>query len=640
MADALGIATSGLTSLQRAIQTTGNNIVNVSTEGYSRQSVEFSTQPSSRTGAGFVGNGVKASGIRRNYDEYLVAQVRNYKSSTSSLQTTADMSARFDTLLADPSTGLTANIQRFFNSLENLTNNPASTPERAVVLAEAKALEDQVGFVDNSLREFGREINVRIRNNVSEINTIAANIASINSQVAGLGTGVGDVPNELYDERDRLLQQLATKVGVNISEQDDGSINVVIGSGQPLVVGGTAGQLNVVANAYDASSLEVGFDNGSGVVVNINGQIQGGELKGLINFREEVLEPSLNKLGLVLVGLTESFNAQHRLGLDAGNQPGADFFTAQDVPVAVSANNSGTASVEATISDVSQLTASDYLVRYDGADWQVLRMSDRQSVIGTLPTTIDGLDISVTGTATAGDSFMVQPTYRAATYFGVDAVSGNAIAAAGPVRGASTLTNTGDASIASVDISSTTGLPLATPVTFTFNPDALGAGVPGYDVTGAAIGPIAYDPINDATGVTVSIPALGNMEVFLEGSPQAGDVLRVENNTAGIGDNTNLLKLSGMRNELVLEGGQSTYQDVYGNLVAEIAVGARQSELNRNTEMTLLQQAEASQQAVSGVNLDEEAANLIRFQQAYQAAAQLINAADTIFQTLLQAAAR
>lgn len=640
MADALGIAVTGLTSLQRAIQTTGNNIVNVSTEGYSRQSVEFVTQPSSRTGAGFVGSGVKIGGIRRNYDQYLVAQIRNYMSSTSNLSTRADLSARFDTLLADPSTGLTDNITRFFNSLENLTNNPASTPDRAVVLAEAEALSDQVHFVDSSLREFGREINVRIRNNVNEINTMAANIASINSRVAGLGSGVGDVPNELYDERDRLLEKLSAKVGVSVSPQDDGSINVIIGSGQPLVVGGNASTLSVVTNQYDADSLEVGFDNGSGVVVNVNNQIQGGELKGLIDFREETLEPSLNKLGLMLAGMTETFNGQHRLGLDASGQPGTDFFSQTPAEVLQSANNAGSATVSAAISDVSQLTASDYVARYDGSTWQVLRMSDQTSTTGALPMTIDGIAFSVSGSATAGDSFLVRPTYAAATNFGLEARQPAAIAAAGPVRGASVLSNTGSASIASVSVNSTTGLPLATPITFTFNPDALGAGVPGFDVAGAPIGPIAYDPATDAAGVTVSIPGLGDMDVTLEGAPGAGDVLRVENNAAGLGDNSNLLKLAGLKDRQLLEAGQSTYQDVYGNLVADIAVGTRQAEINYETEQTLLAQTETSREAVSGVNLDEEAANLLRLQQAYQAAAQLINSADTIFQTLLQAASR
>ncbi len=640
MADALGIAVSGLTSLQRAIQTTGNNIVNVSTDGYSRQTVEFATQPSSRTGAGYVGNGVKTAGIKRVYDEFLVTQVRNYTASTSSLETTADLSARFDRLLADPSTGITENIQRFFNSLENLSNNPASTPERAVVLAEANALADQVRFVDNGLREFGTEVNARIRNSVTEINTIAANLAAINNQVAGLGSGVGSVPNELLDERDRLLENLASKVGINISEQDDGSLNVVIGSGQPLVVGGTAGQLSVVANAYSADRLEVGFDNGSGVVVNINSQIQGGELKGLISFREATLEPSLNKLGLMLTGLTETFNSQHRLGQDATGQPGVDFFTDLDATVMNSSQNAGTATLSATISDVGQLTSSDYMVRFDGTDWQVLRLSDQQSVTGPLPIAIDGLDISVAGAAVAGDSFLVRPTFMAATSFGVELQSGNAVAAAGPVRGASLLSNTGDGSVASVSVSSTTGLPLATPITFTFNPDALGAGVPGFDVAGAPIGPIAYDPLTDSAGITVNIPGFGDMDVTLQGAPQPGDVLRVENNIAGVGDNTNLLSLAGLRDQPVLEGGQSTYQDVYGNLVAEIAVSARQADINRETEVALLRQAESSQQEVSGVNLDEEAANLIRLQQAYQAAAQLISTADTVFQTLLQAAAR
>ncbi len=634
----LGIAVSGLVSLQQAIATAGNNVVNVNTEGYSRQTVDLVSQPSTNTGSGFVGSGVKTTGVRRVYNEYLVAQVRDYTASSSKLSVESDLNARLDNLLADPAAGLTENMQKLFGALNSLANNPASLPERQVALSEAGALVNQVQFLDSSLDSLNTEVNGRMRTVVDEVNVLAENLARINDRISGIGSvDAGQLPNDLLDTRDRLLAEISSKVGVDTLEQDDGSINVMVGNGQPLVIGSRTTKLTVLANDLDARKFDIGFSVNGTAATEITSLISGGELKGLISFRDNVLNPARNQLGLVLVGLTETFNQQHRLGLDSKGNQGQDFFSAITPSITDSSNNAGTAVVSADITDISQVRGTDYLMRFDGTDWQVIRSSDNQSNIGSPPFAIDGLDISVTGTAVAGDTFLIQPTANAATEFGVELTQTSQIAAAAALRSENLATNTGDAGISNLTVASSTGLPLATSISLTFNPDALGAGIPGFDVVGGPVATLAYDPVTESAGKTFSFPANGDLSFTITGSPSVGDQYILENNTAGVGDNRNMLALTSLQSAKIMESGQSTFQNVYGNMVASIAVNTRQAEVNLKTESSLLEQARTSRDSVSGVNLDEEAANLLRLQQAYQAAAQVVSVAQTMFQTLISA---
>ncbi len=634
----LGVAVSGLTSLQQAITTAGNNVVNVNTEGYSRQTVDLVSQPSTNTGAGFVGNGVKTTGVRRVYNEYLVAQVRDYTASSSKLGVESDLNARLDNLLADPSAGLTENLQKLFGALNSVANNPASLPERQVALSEAGALANQVKFLDSSLDSLNTEVNGRMRTVVDEINVLADNIAKINDRISGIGSAdPGQLPNDLLDLRDQLLAEISSKVGVDTLEQDDGSINVMVGSGQPLVIGSQATKLTVLASDLDARKFEVGYSTNGTTATKITSLISGGELKGLISFRDNVLNPARSQFGLVLVGLTETFNEQHRLGLDSKGNQGQDFFSAIAPSVTTSSNNAGSAVVSANISDISQVQGADYLMRFDGSDWQVIRSSDNQSNIGSPPFAIDGLDINVSGTAVAGDTFLIQPTANAATDFGLELTQTSQIAAAAALRSENLATNTGDAGVSNLDVTSQTGIPLVTSVSLTFNPDALGAGIPGFDVLGGPVATLAYDPATESVGKTFSFPASGDLSFTVSGSPSTGDQFIIENNTSGVGDNRNMLLLTDLQSAKIMESGQSTYQNVYGNMVASIAVDTRQATVNLKTESSLLEQARTVRDSVSGVNLDEEAANLLRLQQAYQAAAQVISVAQSMFQTLISA---
>jgi len=638
VADLLNIGTSALLSLQRALSTTGQNIANVNTAGYSRQRVNFATLPPEATGAGFLGTGVKVDSITRSYDQFLAQDVRSRSSSSAGFSTLSSLTSRIDSLLADPSVGIAPGIERFFGALQDVANNPGSIPERKVLLGEANELAGRFQTLDAQLRSLNSEVSQRITTTVSDINALASNIASLNEQVVRATTqSGGQPPNDLLDARDQAINRLAEKVGVTTVTQDDGAVNVLVGNGQALVVGFTASQLQTFRDPFDATRVNVGIA-GLASSTDIGRFLSGGELGAALSFRGGVLDSTRNELGLLAAGIAATFNAQHSEGMDLNGQLGGNFFRPLQPAVSGSSGNTGSATVTAALADVGQLTGADYRLSFDGSQWTLRNQQTGATQTGAGPAfSIDGVDITISGTPAAGDSFLVQPVAQGANLFAVELTDAAAFAAASPVRSSTGSANLGDARLSSLAVDSVAGLPLAGAITLTFNPDALGAGVPGYDVAGSAGGPIAYDPATDSGGIAVT---LGGLSFELAGTPAAGDTLSIANNTDGSGDNRNALALGALQTASILDGGTASYQDSYAGLVADVAVRSRQASAAADAEGTLLQQAISARDSVQGVNLDEEAADLLRFQQAYQAAAQVISVADTVFQTLLDATRR
>lgn len=638
MADLLNIGTSALLSLQKAISTTGNNISNVNTPGYSRQRVNFDTLPSQFTGGSYIGSGVEVDSVERFYDEFLASEVRSRTSAQAEFQTYYELSSRMDNLLADPAVGLAPVLDSFFGAVQDVANNPGSLPERQVLVGQAQVLADRFHYLDDNFRDIDAELNGRIAATVTDINALSESIADMNKQVVqATARAAGQPPNDLLDARDQLIQDLSEKISVTTVQQSDGSINVMIGNGQPLVVGYTAEQLQTAPNPSDGTQLIVGAANAAGNISDLSRFLGGGELGAVLDFREQTLEPARNQLGLLATGVAATFNEQHQLGMDLNGQPGGDFFLPLEATFSANPGNSGLSSMSVTISDAGALTGDDYSLRFDSGQWTLTNLTTKAGQTGPGPFVVDGLTVNPAGAPVDGDTFSIQPTRQGATLFAVVVNEPADVAAASPLRSGENFSNIGSAAIDDLAVTDTAGLPLPGQVTLTFNPDALGAGVPGYDVAGIAGGPLAYDPAIDGNGKAFT---LGGFGFTLSGAPQDGDELLIENNTNGSGDNRNALALAGLQTSEELLGGTASYQDTYSSLVADIAVQTRQAETNSTTENVLLQQAVASRDSVSGVNLDEEAANLIRFQQAYQAAAQMIAVADQLFQTLLSATRR
>ena len=638
MPDLLNVATSGLLGMQKALATTGHNIANVDTEGYSRQVLTFESREPELGAGGFVGNGVRASTLERQYDAFLGKELRDNTSAANHFETFSLMAGRLADLLAQEDRGLATQVDRFFNSLQDVANNPQATPERQVLLGEAKALTEQFRQLDSSLESLNEQVNVRLDSMVQEINALSEGLALLNGKIdSARSQAGGQPPNDLLDKRDSMILKISEYVGVSVSEQSNGSLNVLIGTGQPLVVGTNFSALNLAPGQYDSLAYEIEFSQGTGSPSPITESISGGSMQGLLRFRDEALNGARQELGVLAAGITETFNAQQKLGLDLDGQPGVNFFKPIDPVVAPDFQNSGTSTASVTIVDIGQVQPTDYKLYYNGTQWQLTNERSGEVTTGQGPFNVDGLTIEVTVGANIGDSFLVRPGYRAASFMDVAITLPSNIAAAAPLKTSAAVANGGDAKITSIINSNMNDLPLTGDVTLTYSADALGAGQPGFTMTGGATGTIAYNPANESAGKTINLGILGAATLELSGIPEAGDVLTISNNTNGAGDNRNALRMVELQTKASLLGNSASYQEVFASTVSSVGIQTRQAEASAETQTTLQRQAEQALNALSGVNLDEEAANLLKFQQAYQATAQVVASANDMFNTLLSA---
>lgn len=637
MADLLNIGASALLSLQRAISTTGNNIANANTPGYTRQDVLFAATPAERQGDSYLGTGVRIDAVRRNFDQFLASDVQSRTSASSGLNLLSDFSARLDALLGDADVGISPALNDLFGALEGVASDPASLPARQVLLGEAEVLAQRIQGLDRRLSDFGAEIGARLEAGVREINTLAANVASLNEQISlGVAT-TGSASSGLLDSRDRALEELSSLVGVTVVPRNDGAVNVMIGNGQSLVVGSDVTELAISRDPTDATRLNVVLADAPAQGP-IDRFISGGELGAALSFRGGVLDSARRELGVLATGLAMTFNSQHRAGVDLQGQMGGDFFAPPEPVVLPAGSNSAGVTLTAELVDAAALTGADYRLDYDGSQWTLRNQQTGASqVLPSGSSVVDGVRFDLPGAAVAGDSFLVQPTAQAASRFGLALSSPAGIAVAGPLQVAADPANLGSANLGPVSAGASAALPLGSPVVLTFDPDALGPGLPGYQVSGAAGGPLAYDPAVDAAGKVVS---LGDLQFRLSGEPVAGDSFSLRDTPAGSSDNRNGLALAELQAAPTLAGGTASYQDAYSTLVSGVAVASRQAQSEADTASVMLAQSVSARESVQGVNLDEEAANLLRYQQAYQAAAQVIAVADTLFQTLLAATRR
>ncbi len=641
--DILGIGVSGLLAFQRSLATTGHNISNVNTPGYSRQRVDLVSNQPQASGNGFIGTGVQSSTVQRIYDNFLTGQVRSATSANSQLQTYSSLAGQVDNLLADPTSGLNPGLQGFFDAVHTATADPASIPARQVLLSQANTLINRFHYLDQRLSDLRQGINTQITTSVAAINNLASGIAKLNQQIVlAKGLAGGQPPNDLLDQRDALVAKLSEQVSVTSVDQNDGAQNIFIGTGQTLVVGGNASTLSVVGNPYDVTRYEVALSTGA-ITSITSDYITGGTLGGALDFRKEMLDPAQNALGRVAIGLATTFNDQHKLGQDLKGVLGQDFFNALG-SISPKVYSTSAATLTASVSNVNALTTSDYRLDYNGANYTLTRLSDNAVIssvpFGAFPQTIasEGLTLTLTAGAVAGDSFLIQPTRTAAKDVSVVTSDPTRIALAGPLvtREATNAnglpTNLGTGKISAGNVTNTTALPLAAPITLTFN-----SATNLFNVVGGPGGTIAYNPATDSAGKSFTFAGFGGVTFSLSGVPSNGDSFTINNNTNGVSDNRNGLLLADLRNQTKLANSSATYAGAYGQLIADVGSTASRVDVSASAQKALLNNVTASRDSVSAVNLDEEAANMLRFQQAYQAAAQVISVSNTLFQTLITA---
>lgn len=626
MADFLSTSVSGLRAFQRALDVTSHNIANVATPGYSRQRTEFLTREPDRYGNGWVGTGVDVSTVRRMYDNVLALQVRNANSGFARLDVYASLAERVNNLFGDSSTGLTASLQKFNNALQDLADHPTASASRQAVLSEAQALVDRFKTYESRLAELDAEIETRLQSEANEITTLARNIAELNVKIAQGYSTTGQPPNDLLDQRDRLIDELSNHINVNLVQSDHGQVNVFIGTGQPLVLGGEASQIVTTPDPYDPQRHMLAVRSGNSTV-DITSSLTGGTLGGVLDFRREVLDPARNALGRIGVALTETFNEQHRRGMDLTGLMGGDLFSVGGVRTLPHTANTGSATLQVERSDVTRLTESDYTLELTSGGWQMRKVGSGTVVpltgTGTAadPLRADGLEIVISGTANVGDRYLIQPTRGAIAGMGVEIDDPSRVAAAAPIRTAAASNNTGTGTISAGEVIDADNPALRDPVTIEF------VTADSYTINGS--GPFPY-----TSGDSIEF---NGWSVNISGTPAPGDRFTVSDNSSGTGDNRNALKLAEVMSKPVLDNGTASLDASANRLVGNIGVSTRQAQASRDAQQVLQKDSIAARDSVSGVNLDEEAANLLRYQQAYQAAAQLVRIASTLFDTLISA---
>lgn len=640
-----GISITGLRAAQVGLATTGHNITNANTPGFNRQEIVQSTNVALPTGSGFIGQGTTVNTVKRIYSELLDRQLQAAQAQSSYLDTYSAQISQIDNMVADSTAGLSPALQDFFSSVHDVAVHPSDVASRQSMLSSSQAMVTRFQTLNQRLTEVRDGVNSQITSETGLISSYADQIAKLNHDIVVAQGSSNQPPNDLLDQRDKLISDLNKEINVSVVKQTDGGYNIFMGQGQALVVGEQAFRLKASPSAEDPSRMDVAYDSNGTTQFLPQGSLDGGALGGLLTFRSETLDKAQNELGRVAIGLAQNFNDQHRLGQDLNGNLGGYYFNVRGptgasgqfaVPsakvVANTQNNPASGAPAVTLTDVGSVTTSDYRLAYNGATYTLTRLSDKATLFSGvgLPQTVDGLTIAAPASASANDSWLIQPTRDGAQDIGVAITDTAKIAAAAPIRTNATLANTGKGTISAgtVNPPPPPNANLQHNVTIAFI-DPTHFSVTDNTTATVLAASVLYDPIAGATA------SYNGWTVQLNGAAATGDTFTVGPNSGGGSDNRNALLLAGLQTQNKLAGGTATYQSAYAQMVSAVGVKARDIEVTGQAQASLVTQTLTTQQSLSGVNLDEEAANLMRYQQAYQASGKLMQIASTLFDTLL-----
>lgn len=627
MSGILSTGTSALLAFQRALGTVGHNVANAATPGYSRQRVDLAARPGQNTGAGYIGQGVDVARLQRLADGLVFARQVDSSGELGRLSQLSSLSGRVDGLVSDSATGLSTQWSSFFNAAKGVSADPASPIARSQLLSAGEQLAARWRSLDGQLSSLETETDQRLQGKVGDANVLASEIAALNQNIAAAGSNVAP---DLLDARAQRIDQLASLVGGETVPQDDGALNVFTAGGQALVLGNRAMTLTTVVDPFRPDRLQVALE-GTGGKVRLPSSSVSGEIGGLLEFRERVLDPARTELGRLATAFADTFNATQRAGVDYNGATGADFFTLAPPRIDARAGNTGSATLTASVDDASALKGNDLVLRFDGA-WSATRADTGEAVTmsgsGTSadPFKVAGIALVVGGAPAVGDRYSLRPYADAASSLRVALTDPAQIAAAAPLQAQADTTNLGDARPASTQVTDATAFAGFTAATVDFIDDS------NYTIDGA--GPYSY-----TAGSPIADTAAG-WSMALTGTPAAGDSFSLARTPPRSSDNGNARVLGALDQQGVLDGGTRSLTLGLSQLTARVGTDARHADLSLEAQSAIHDQISAERESVSGVNLDEEAADMLRFQQAYQAAAQVISTADTMFQTLLSAVRR
>ncbi|HEY0285624.1 MAG TPA: flagellar hook-associated protein FlgK [Pseudomonas sp.] len=674
----ISIGLSGLYASSAAMNTIGNNTANVDTSGYSRQQVMTAAGAQQNIGVGFVGTGTTLSDVRRIYNSYLDTQLQSSTALNSDATAYLGQASKLDSILSDSSTGVSTVLANFFTSLQAVATDGTSSAARTTFLKSAQSLSAQFNSISSQMSDQNAGINSQLTALTGQVNSLSSSIASLNAQITQ-SRGTGNEPNSLLDARSEAVRQLNDLVGAKVVE-NNGSYDVYIGSGQPLVTGNSANTMSAVPSDSDPSTyaLQLNYQQGS---TDVSSVVTGGTIGGLLRYRSETLQPAVNELGRLAMVVSDQVNSQLNQGIDSNGDFGANLFNNINDPSLTSqrslgtkGNSAGSGNLDVTIADTGSLTTNDYQVTFASATgYSVKRLPDGKDMgtydLGTTPPpVIDGFSLTLNGGAVAaGDSFKVTPTRNGADGIQTVMTDTKTIAAAAPLTG-------------TVGTSKGTGQftqPVLTTQADIYNPTAtadlraaLKSSMPVRLVMGEVLnGAQSYklvdaagEDVNDASGNPIKgniVPGQSNDLSFevgytdsagatqsytfgmtVSGSPTAADTYNIDMTGAGSSDNRNANSTLELQTKQTVDiaagnGTGMSLSDSNKNLIQTVGAQANQAKNDSTATTAVLTQAKSARDGVSGVSLDEEAANLIKYQQYYTASSQIIKAAQAIFSTLI-----
>lgn len=661
----LSLGTQALKTNQNALGVVGQNISNASTEGYSRQVVHFSSlQPA----------GVEIETVERVTNEFLNRQFWTDTSSFQRADVYSNLAVEADALLGQDLTNITTAVDSYFGAMQNAVDDPTAMAHRELLLTSSATLSRRMNDLYDNINIQYSKINERIEDSVSKVNTLAVSVADYNNQIRQANAR-GDSVNELLDKRDQALEEMAKNMDIQVIENAEGLVDVRVAGGQPLVVGLDANSLYTYSAEPNGLETRIGIEI-SGTRSEITDNISGGTIGGVIAYRKDILSPTLNELGRISIAFSLSMNDMQARGMDLNNDLGEPLFEDpnsnynMNQRVTGHVDNKGSfTTAQAEITDLSKLNSDEYELEFTGHDsfkitnrttGEVTEMSELRSVVsngdvsngtyhlnatsGELRLEIDGfrLNIQANGNFRYGDKLSIQPTRHGAQQMDAVLTDPRKLALASPVRANTDTENTGtgELSVKVTDIQHETfqlkERALTPPVEIVFSGTEPNLTFTAYDITDPAnpqVLDVGNGPLKDQpykAGVAID---LGGYEATIINDPRAGDTFSFEYNTDGFSDNRNALDMSNLQQADLLDTG--SYQDSYSGLLERVAGKAAGAKMVTASSQAVYESTVNARASVSGVNMDEEAARLVQFQQAYQASARMISTAQTMFDTIL-----
>ena len=645
---ALNIGSRALTANLSALQVIGHNIANVNTEGYSRQNVTMKVSGYQQYANGFFGKGVEVGTVTRSHDAYLTREAQTTRSVASADAVRLARLEQLEAAFPMGEDGIGESLNSMLNAWADVASSPSNQTARLVVIARADELAARLRDTAGQLDILRESTQLQVKGTVDNVNRLAADLAKVNQRLTEV-MGSPNTPNDLLDQRDQILSELSKHVQVSSIPGDGGVVSVFVGGSMPLVLGSQSAKLEAGRNPDDSSQLQISFVQGNSKTPLPDASL-GGELGGLMNFLHQDLAQVSNLVGRMALATVSVVNEQHALGLDLNGDPGQDFFVDLALPPAVpSASNTGSATASVSVTEPSALVASDYEVSFDGANYSLRRLSDGYTRPGLvldgsgnlLPSTpgdtLDGLAFNISGSPAAGDVIRFKPFEGAARNIKIAITSPNNVAAASPVKVSPDLGNAGGLTIESlyaVDDHPN----LTDNVTLTFLPDGsftamgLGPGNPPPDNPGP---PASY---NYSPGKPIE---LNGWSLTLRGVPADGDTFSIAK-AEGPNDTRqnagNAVGFQALRDAAMFEG--VPFGDGYVTIFSDVGTRVQSAQFSSAFSGQVAATAENARANVAGVNLDEEAARMLQFQQSYQAAAKFLQVAQSTFDSLLQTVGR